>query len=48
MSWLIYATFWRFDPERPIRPPDPLGTLAGVALVTIYYNCVHRLPIAET
>ena len=49
VAWLIYATILRFDPERPNRLPDPLGTLAVVAWITIYYNCVHRrLPIVET
>src|SRR2546423_793202 len=42
VAWLIYATLWRFDPERPLKLPDPVGLLAVVAWVSIYYNCVHR------
>jgi hypothetical protein len=49
VAWLVYAAFYRLDPERPIQLPDALGTLAVIAWITIYYNCVHRRsPIAET
>jgi len=43
IAWLAWVTLWRpFDPERPLELPDPIGLLAVVAWVSIYYNCVHK------
>ena len=42
--WLVWAMLWRSADEE-LKLPDPLGTLAVIAWIAIYYYCVHkRLP----
>jgi hypothetical protein len=39
--WLACA-LWRPDPERPLKWPDPIGLIAVVTWLAVYYQCVHK------